>query len=168
MNTDHLTSAFTRFRARLRSLAAGIAGDDEADDVIHDAFCRLWSRHTEVESEVEAMKLSYTAVRNSAIDSLRRAHARPTVSMEESPQLPETDEDAESGAERRQTYEAVVRLARRNLSDRQFEIFRLHDIDGLGYDEIASELSMTPENVRVSLSRSRKTIRELYRKQNKQ
>lgn len=166
MNTDHLTSTFTRFRERLRSVAAGIVGTDEADDIIHDAFCRLWSRHQLVETEVEAIKLSYTAVRNSAIDSLRRASTHPTVRIDESPQIAEIDEDSERQKEQRQTYDAVVRLARRHLNERQFEIFRLHDIEGLGYDEIASTLSMTPENVRVSLSRARKSIRELYRQQN--
>lgn len=167
MNTDHLTSTFIRFRARLRNVAAGIVGTDEADDVIHDAFCRLWSRHEQVETEIEAMKLSYTAVRNSAIDTLRRANARPTVPIDESPRISDTvDSEGERQAEQRQTYDAVVRLARRHLNERQFEIFRLHDIEGLGYDEIASTLSMTPENVRVSLSRARKSIRELYRQQN--
>ncbi len=167
VTTDILTSTFLNFRAKLRSVAAGIAGTDEADDVIHDAFCRLWSRRQIVEDETQAIKLTYTAVRNSAIDSLRRSQARPTVSIDESQQLPETD-DGESDRirEQEQTYEAVIRLSRRALNPRQFEVFELHDIRGLDYDEIAESLGMTPEYVRVTLSRARKTIRELYRKNN--
>ncbi len=147
-------------------MAAGIVGTDDADDVIHDAFCRLWSRHTSVESETEAIKLSYTAVRNSAIDALRSSRSHPTVEIDESVQRLENDDEADSKAEKTATYEAVIRLSRRVLNERQFEVFRLHDIEGAGYDEIADLLGLSNENVRAILSRSRKIIRELYRKQN--
>lgn len=166
MATDILTSTFINIRTRLRSVAAGIAGIEEADDVIHDAFCRLWSSHKAIADETQAMKLSYTAVRNSAIDALRRSQARPTVRIDESPQLSDTPEDAGDTREKEETYEAVVRLARRILNPRQFEVFELHDIRSLDYDEIAESLGMTPENVRVTLSRARKTIRDTYRKTN--
>ena len=43
-------------------------------------------------------------------------------------------------------------------------MFELHDIKGLGYEEVAETLGMTQENVRVTLSRARKSIREIYRK----
>lgn len=164
MPTDILTSTFINFRARLRSLAAGIAGSDEADDVIHDAFCRLWSRHPLVEDETQALKLSYTAVRNSAIDSFRRSASRPTVTIEDPAAAIATDDEATLKEEQRETYDAVVRLSRRALNDRQFEVFELHDIKGLSYEEVAGTLGMTQENVRVTLSRARKIIRELYRK----
>lgn len=166
MSTDILTSTFINFRAMLRSVAAGIAGSDEADDVIHDAFCRLWARHKAVADEKEAIKLTYTAVRNSAIDALRRTHSRPTVSMDESLPIADSDEELSRQNEERQTYEAVIRLSRRVLNPRQAEVFELHDVQGISYDEIADRLGMTPENVRVTLSRSRKIIRDLYRKHN--
>lgn len=166
VSTDILTSTFINFRAMLRSVAAGIAGAGEADDVIHDAFCRLWAGHKAVEDEKEAIKLTYTAVRNSAIDSLRRTKARATVSIDESPQIADSDEDFTRRSEQQETYDAVIRLSRRALNQRQAEVFELHDVRGLGYDEIAEMLGMTPENVRVTLSRSRKIIRDLYRKQN--
>ena len=58
VSTDILTSTFERLRLRLRGIAAGIAGDIDADDALHDAFCGLWARHRDVESSVEAIKLS--------------------------------------------------------------------------------------------------------------
>lgn len=165
VNTDILTSTFITLRAKLRSMAAGIAGADEADDVIHDAFCRLWSRHPEVDSATDAARLTYTAVRNSAIDSYRRFHANPSQSLDDSPvsQTVTADDDAEY-QEREETYATVIRLARRVLNTRQFEVFDLHDIRGMSYDDVARTLGLTPENVRVILSRARKTIRETYRK----
>lgn len=169
MNSDFLTYAFTRFRTSLRNIAAGIAGNNQADDILHDAFCRLWNSHNLIASEKEAMKLSYTTVRNSAIDTLRRTNARPpTVSIEDQPvQLPYTDE-TELEKERQQIYQAVISLSKKVLNTNQYEIFRLHDIEGIEYSEIAIRLSTTPQNVRMTLSRARKTIRELYLNKNNQ
>lgn len=164
--TDILTSTFITFRDKFFRLASGIAGQNDADDIINDAFCRLWSRHPLVDDETQALKLGYTAVRNSAIDTLRRSSTRQTVSLDDGQEFPEPDDsESEERKERQSTVDAVVRVARRALSERQFEIFELHDIEGVDYDDIAMHLDMTPENVRVTLSRARKTIRELYKKQ---
>ncbi|MBD5301279.1 MAG: sigma-70 family RNA polymerase sigma factor [Bacteroides sp.] len=165
VNTDILTSTFITLRAKLRSIAGGIAGADEADDVIHDAFCRLWARHQAVGSETDAARLTYTAVRNSAIDSYRRRHANPSQSLDDAPgtlTVVATDDDSER-RDREDTYATVISIARRVLNSRQFDVFDLHDIRGMDYEEVAATLGMTQENVRVTLSRARKTIREIYR-----
>ena len=152
MKNDILISAFVNFRTRLRSFAAGIVGNDDADDILHDAFCRL--------------KLSYRVVRNSAIDALRRSKSHPTVPIEEGGRDCGTIEEPENDSADEDTYQAVIALSRRVLGQRQFEVFRLHDIEGQTYDEIAASLCLGVENVRVILSRARKTIRDIYRKNN--
>lgn len=162
--TDILTSTFITFRSRLGRLAAEIAGAEEAEDVIHDAFCSLWSHHPQVEDETQALRLTYTAVRNSAIDFYRRSTKRQTISIDEvATAIDADDENAEQN--RQDTYNAVIRLSRRALNSRQFEVLELHDIKGLGYKEVAETLGMTQENVRMTLSRARKIIRDLYKKQ---
>jgi len=144
-------------------VAAGIVGnDDDAEDVLHEAFCRLWIRHQDVADEVSAMKLSYTAVKNSAIDSLRHSQAHIQVPFDShTSEITADDHDEES--EREATYRAVIRLSERVLNQRQLDVFRLHDIDGMSFQEVADKLAMTPEYVRVTLSRSRKIIRDIYR-----
>ena len=166
MKQTILSSTFIRFRDRLHRVAAGIVGNsDDADDVIHDAFCRLWSKHSEVEDEVSAIKLSYTAVRNSAIDSLRRTKSHPAVTIGSVTEDSEIDDSEDYESERHETYKAVIRLSQKVLNKNQYDIFRLHDIEGLPYQKVAEDLGMTQEYVRVTLSRARKAIREIYRKQ---
>lgn len=166
MKTDVLTSTFMRFRARLHGVAAGIAGPDSAEDVLHDAFCRLWSRHPDIGDESEAIKLGYTAVRNSAIDLFRSTHVHPRVAMDDIHEQPSDEDESLTAREKEETYATVVRLSRRALNETQYTVFRLHDIEGATYPEIAQGLGMTQENVRMTLSRARKAIRELYRKTN--
>lgn len=128
--------------------------------------CRLWSSHPQLDSETEALKLSYRVVRNSAIDALRRSKSHPTVPIEEGGRDCGTIEEPENDSADEDTYQAVIALSRRVLGQRQFEVFRLHDIEGQTYDEIAASLCLGVENVRVILSRARKTIRDIYRKNN--
>lgn len=166
MKPNILSSTFIQLRDRLHSIAAAIVGNSEdADDVLQESFCRLWSHHREIQDEVSAIRLSYTAVRNTAIDAIRRSKSHPSVTMDSVTDRDEYDDEAEESKEREDTYNAVVRLARNVLKQAHFEVFRLHDIEGLSYPDVAQQLGMTPENVRVTLSRARKTIRETYRKQ---
>jgi len=153
-----LTSTFIGMRERLRRVAASIVGDDSAEDVVHDAFCKLWAANPLVADEIQASKLSYRVVRNAAIDELRRSARNMESRLDEIPEQSETTEPDD-------VYGAVLALARRHLTGKQFAIMQKHDIEGIGYEEIAAELAMTQENVRVTLSRARKTVRELYRKQ---
>jgi len=50
------------------------------------------------------------------------------------------------------------------LTPPQNDIIRLRDIEGLSYREIATELSLTEDQVRVYLFRARQKLREQYMK----
>lgn len=165
MNPSPLTTVFTRLRLRLHRIAYAVVGsDEEAEDVIQETFCRLWSRDSELTSQEEAARLSMVAVRNQAIDSYRRRAGKSDLPVDRIPEceIP-GDEPAPCGTE---IYDEVLALSRKTLNERQFAVFELHDVKGLPYDEVARTLGMTPENVRMTLSRARKAIREVYRKNN--
>lgn len=153
-----------RLRGHLRGIAIGMTGSrEEADDVLQDAFCKLWMGHKGIEREIDVAKLSYTSVRNSAIDVLRHRNARHSVSDE---CLADMTSDSESDAdcETDEIYSAVLYLSRKVLNDRQYQVFMMHDVENITYPEIARSLGLSQENVRAILSRARKTIREVYRK----
>ncbi|MDE6555670.1 MAG: sigma-70 family RNA polymerase sigma factor [Duncaniella sp.] len=162
MKQHFLTQVFTDWRGRLRSLASSIAGDEDADDVVSEAFCRLWSRKEAVADEREAIRLSYAAVRNGAIDAMRRSKSHSESRLEETDARRLTSDESDEERERAETYQAVISLSRRLLKGRQLEIFTLHDVEGRGYEEIALALGLTESNVRLALSRARKVIRTYY------
>lgn len=162
LNQEFLTKVFTDWRGRLRSVASAIAGREDADDVVSEAFFRLWSRKEEVRNEREAIRLGYAAVRNGAIDSLRRAQTHPSVGIEEADYAARLSDVADEQRDRIETYEAVLSLSRKILNERQLKVFTLHDVEGRGYDEVASMLGMTEANVRMVLSRARRQIRLYY------
>lgn len=160
-----LTSTFIRFRERLRGVAAGITHDDcEAEDILHDAFCKLWAAHIDIDNELSALRMSYAAVRNSAIDSFRRKRSHPTVPVEWVPEgsLPRQQDTDET--DKKEICDMVLLTSRKILKEKYYRVFFMHDVEGLSYDEIASSLELSQENVRTILSRARKMIREYYRK----
>lgn len=149
-------------RLQLRRMAGSILGnDDEAEDALHDAFCRLWTSYKDINSEADARRLSYTLVYNTSIDCLRRSKAHGGRKVELLNDIEYEGED--KGYE--EVYSEVVKLAMKCLNEKQLAVFRLHDLENRGYAEVAEILDMTQENVRMTLSRARKMIRELYRQQ---
>lgn len=165
MANSLLTSTFIRFRDRLRGVAAGIIHDDtEADDVLHDAFCKLWTSARDISDEASALRLSYTTVRNSAIDSFRRQKSRPTVAVDNLADSPITDSDSDEQSEKEDLCCHLLELSRKILKEKHYRVFFMHDVENRSYPEIAETLELSQENVRAILSRARKTIREYYRK----
>ena len=70
MTNDFLTEAFLALRGRWRS-----------EDVLQDAFCKLWGGKYKVGSVKEAIGLLSRTGRNLEIDEYRKSVRRPTVSL---------------------------------------------------------------------------------------
>lgn len=161
MKSDILTSIFTRLRPSLLASARGVLRENEADasDALQEAFCRLWRHRGSFESESHARAASYMAVKNAAIDIVRRR--RPAAPVEEIPEEVSADD-----AGCTELYDEVDRIIRRELSERERDVLMMRDRHGFEMDAIAARLDATEANVRLILSRARKKVRECYRKRN--
>lgn len=163
MEEDLLTSVFKRCKERLRICARKFLDEDTADDALQEAFCRLWQRKDEFTDESMAEGMTFTTVRNICIDTLRRNAVRAADEINEaSSSISEDNSGNEDIAER---YRYVSMLIESRLNERDRRILYLRDRDGWEMDDIAEDTGLTEANVRVILSRARKTVRELYRKQ---
>ena len=156
MNKDFLTIAFNRVRTRFLKL-----GDADDEDALQEAFCRLWSRRDKIDGSSHAEGLLVTTLRNIRIDSERRRLAHPSVELDDISDIPSCDEEY-SVAE---IYKRVSSLAGECLSERDREILFLRERDGKDFIEIAEMFNLSESNVRMIVSRARKSIRVLYQKQ---
>ena len=153
-----LLPAFQRLQRGLRRLASSMVGESAADDALQDAFIRLWTRRTTLRSEDEASRLLTTTVKHLSIDHLRHQQREACVSLDVTDGAEEDAPDVES------RFQAVERIVASELSPLQRDILRRHDYEGEDYDTIAQSLQMHPAAVRMQLSRARRTIREIYRR----
>ena len=78
--------------------------------------------------------------------------------------LAEADGAEEDAPDVESRFQAVERIVASELSPLQRDILRRHDYEGQDYDAIAQSLQMQPAAVRMQLSRARRTIREIYRR----
>lgn len=157
----HIISVFTRLRSRLLSVARDVVGnDDDADDVLQDAFVKLWLRQDAFVDIRQAELFSVATVRNLSIDRVRHRQVRRFVAIE--------DDVAVDGGDEQylQTFDEVNSIVQHELTDVQRAIVEMRELQGAEYEDIARELSMKPAAVRMQLSRARKRVREIYRQKN--
>lgn len=164
MNEEQpLLTAFTQLRKRFLRLASRFLPDeDDANDALQDAFCRLWPRRQQIRSPQEAEALAVTTIRNLCIDQLRKDKVQVVELDAERDSSP--TESMEETMEKEELFHEVEELIERELSDMQRLILRKKEYEDKDVHEIAQELDMQPAAVRMQLSRARKIIRECYRK----
>lgn len=167
MKKELLTSTFERIRARLLAKAKSmLISEDEALDVLQESFFKLWGQHSNIRGESQAEGLLMTTVKNLSIDRLRRHESHPTRPIEDSfdSSDPETEEREENDRQQ-EILEQVGQIIGMHLSERDRTILLRRDRDGWSSEELAEAFGLTEGNVRVIVTRARKTIREIYRQQ---
>lgn len=163
MSEQTLISAFSRWRNRLlRQALRFLPSKEDAEDVLQDAFIRLWAKAEQIETEKDAASLATVVIRNMAVDHYRQQKRKPQTTDVEMLDLQEETADLD---ERRQLVDEIMQ---RVLTPLQLRIVELREYEGLGYDEVASILGMQQPAVRMQLSRARRAIREEYVRVNNQ
>ena len=157
MEIDLLTSSFLGLRDKLHHIALKYLGSDEdAKDALQDTWLKLRSKG-EVETTIEARNKLVTVLRNVCIDHLRKAREIPI----------DTTVDIQAYRMDEEDIGNLEQLLQEGLTPLQKEIFNLVTHEEFDYDEIAKQLSMSVEAVRMNMSRTRKKIRENYKRLNR-
>lgn len=160
-----IVSTFVRFKQRLRRMAASITGnEDDADDILQDAFAKMWVGRDSIKDKDHAAAFLTTTVKHLSIDNVRDKQRHPNISMDEERDA-QADDPADEAREREMTFSRIERIIEEELPSLTREIMKRHEYKGESYDDIAHELKMQPAAVRMQISRARKAIRELYKKQ---
>ena len=152
-------------RDRLYRLALGITlHTAEAEDVVQETMIRAWERREEWPTIQNMASWLGQICRNIALDKVRKTATTPTqASISPTTNKPiehKSDEDLSANLEAKDTLNHVLQLAAQ-LPPPQDDIFRLRDIEGYTYREIAQQLQITEDQVRVYLHRARTRLRQL-------
>lgn len=160
MKRDKVVSIFTHLHQRLHTTARNIAGDDNADDILQDAFCKLWTLKNLPSDQQQTEKIASTIVRNVSIDYRRSAERKTQSSIDKADMENSQDNDI------RELFVTVKHIIELQLSDMQRQVLWMRDYEGYSFAEVAEKMCITEENARQILSRARKTIRETYKRIN--
>lgn len=150
----------SRYYTRVYRVACGILCEHHsALDVAQNLFARLGRvlRHYDGRSALRSYL--YRAAVNAALDELRRRKRRAETS-----QLPEAlRATADTGQKALEAAE-VVRLALSEVPSRQRAAVVLRDIQGLGTEEAANALGITPSGFRTLLGEGRLRLKQVIEK----
>lgn len=153
-------------RERIVTMVRRISAEadaDLADDVAQDTLLRLWTMRDRLESYRSVESLAMVIARHRAIDLLRHP-LNSLVPMDESFDQADSALSAEEKLivmEERSEIDKIIS----SLPSAQQAILKMKHIEGLEINEIAGITGSSPGAIRVSLSRTRHHIKDLFLQQ---
>ena len=144
------------FRTALRI----VLNREEAEDIVQDTLLKLWQRREELGQIANLEAFALSAARNLAIDRKEKMENR-NVSLDTThhdrpdEQQMGIDEHLAEGEKNHLVGQII-----NSLPEKQRTILHLRDIEGKTYKDIATMLSISESDVKVTLFRARKEVKE--------
>ncbi|MCX6267981.1 MAG: sigma-70 family RNA polymerase sigma factor [Bacteroidetes bacterium] len=131
---------------------------EEAEDVVQEAFIRLWNRRDKLDEYRSIEALAMITIKNLCLDKIKTKRY-PVENMDNHRQFLEnmpSETKVDNSDLMHGIYQAI-----KQLPEQQQIIVHLRDIEGYEFNEISEIVDMNENAIRVALSRARKRIREL-------
>jgi len=166
-DVDAFAAVFEQYRSLLHGIAYRFVGPVDCDDVVMDTYLKVWRSIPQFKGQASIKTWLCKAVRNCALDHLRRRSRReahhaeplddgqgPVVERIPDPAATAPDEAAARGELGRLLDEALAKL-----SDNHRTTFLLREVDGLSYGEIAAATDVSIGTVMSRLFHARRNLR---------
>lgn len=163
MNLEEFKNTILPLRDKLFRIALRVTHSrEEAEDIVQDVMLKVWGLREKWENVVNQEAFCCTMARNLAL-------SRINLKVNQQGELKESlyagagkDWPLES-VEKEESHRLLRNLIRR-LPEKQRAVVELRDIEGMSYMEIARILLLTEEQVKITLFRARREIKELFLK----
>ena len=160
MDVESFKRLFLPLHPKLFRIAyALVENKSDAEDILQDAYYKLWSRRNELADVRNPEAFCVTLVKNLCLDFLRS----PRAGRHDEDVTLSTDSSPDKELEMQDKVEQVRHLINR-LPENQRQVLRLRGIEDCSIDEIEQITGLSAVNIRVLLSRARKIIREQFEK----
>lgn len=151
------SSIYQAHAEKIRNFLYYKCGDlDKAEDLVQDAFVKLWKKCAEVIYE-KVVGFLYTVSGNLFLDQVRSEKV--SLKFEKS-LLPQTDKNDPQFLLQTEEFRDQIERAISNLPDGQREAFLLNRIDKLTFKEIAQRLEISQTAVEKRISKALANLKE--------
>lgn len=134
-----------------------VRDEENAKDIVHDAFCYLWENYERYEKEDNhLLALLYTLVRSRSIDYLRHSQSRENYIQEQI----EFDDSNRSDYDDYDDILARIMGAIRRFPPQTRRIFTECILHHKSYKEVGELLNISPLTVKTVMARAFKALRE--------
>ena len=162
-----LDRAYREHAARVSRWVRRLSGMNDASDTVQEVFEVAQRRLTSFRREAEFTTWLYAITVRVVCARRRKAHIRRLLFRKAQAEFDLTAEPAETPADslRRQRATQIVYAVLDRLSERDRTLLILFELERLSSAEIAVVLTMSENNVAVSLHRARERFRKRFREQ---
>ncbi|WP_293742827.1 sigma-70 family RNA polymerase sigma factor [uncultured Pedobacter sp.] len=137
-----------------------LKSEELAQDILQDVFLKIWINREMIDTELSfgaflhkiATNLSKNVVRKNVYDQLMRDE----VGKEGVYHPMEEDEDAEQA-------KAILDQAMDQLTERQREVYTLHKLEGLSYQEISEKLNISLSAINHHIQKANKHLKAVLK-----
>jgi RNA polymerase sigma-70 factor (ECF subfamily) len=136
----------------------------EAEDIMQEAFLTAFTKMSTYKGEVTFGAWLKRIVINKSLTQLKKNNRYQEVKMEVIP----NEEIEDENLDYRGLSPKSVLNSLNSLKDNYRIVLTLHLIEGFDYEEIAEILKYTNENVRTTVSRAKKKLKQVLLAENKQ
>lgn len=137
---------------------------EESEDIVQEVYVKLWGLRLELDKYDSIEALAIRITRNLCLDHLRKRKTGQQAMSSE--RIKEDDRDFETpelSLEKKEE-KALVHMLIAELPEPQRSLVHLRHIEGKEYEEMADMVNMNVNAIRVSLSRARKQMKEVFEK----
>ena len=161
-DTSALEAFFRAVHGPLVRYASRFVPESSAEDIVQDAFVRIWNGRERIDPSQSLKAFAYRTVRNLCLnevrdgrthDALREDRYEPQVSVAPNPE----DELARSDLSER------LRAWISELPDRQREALELSRFEGLTHEQVGAAMGVSPRTVNNHLVKALRVIRDRVR-----
>ena len=133
----------------------------EAEDAVQEVFLRLWTKRDVLKEYRSIDAFAMTITKNLCLDRLKSKGYRTDELNENTDKM--SGSTPYTKLELTDSFE-IIQMIIQSLPEQQRMIIHLRDIEEYGLDEIAEIMELNMNTIRVNLSRARKKVREILKK----
>ena len=158
MDQNEFVLLTSTFKDKIFRLAKRVlVSTEEAEDATQEVLVKLWSKNKDLSGYKNVEAFAMTMTKNYCLDQLKSKRAG-NVKINSIDYI-----DSESNLDKKLEDCDSLDWVEKNINQlpkQQRIIIQLRDVEQYEFEEIAKILDMSEGNVRVVLSRARKTVRE--------
>ncbi|NDV67341.1 RNA polymerase sigma factor [Dysgonomonas sp. 25] len=166
MDAEIFKQKFLPYHQKLYRIAFRIVQNEaNAQDIVQDTYIKLWEKRDQLTDLNSPEAFAITMLKNLCLDFLRSPNAKRKEEYIPTMKAHENNEDIylPNSIEMRDEANYIRELIKK-LPEQQRLVIMYKDWDGYSTEEIETMMGLSTTNVRVILSRARKTVREQYLK----
>jgi RNA polymerase sigma factor (sigma-70 family) len=138
-----------------------LRNQEEAEDAVQETFLKLWKMKDKLDDFKSIEAFATTMIRNYCIDLVRKQKTLMITDISSSDIQHHTSLSPHEEMERSESG-AILEKIIEGLPEIYGIVLKMRDIDGESFEEISEKTRQNINTVRVTLSRARKMIRDLY------